>query len=65
MNGTGIEEARKRFKVLSQSMIDYVKELQGQIKGAEKIYVSYCPMADGSWLQKMEGTRTHITVHLC
>ncbi len=65
MNGTGIEEARKRFKVLSQSMIDYVKELQGQIKDAEKIYVSYCHMADASWLQKMEGTRTHITVHLC
>ncbi len=57
VNGTGIEEARKRFKVLSQSMIDYVKELQGQTKDAEKIYVYYCPMADASWLQKEEGTR--------
>ena len=57
MKGIGIEEARKKFKNLSRSTIDYVKELQGQIKGAEKIYVYYCPMADASWLQKEEGTR--------
>ncbi|MCP4253594.1 MAG: DUF3347 domain-containing protein [Candidatus Scalindua sp.] len=56
MKGIGIEEARKRFKNLSRSTIDYVKELQGQIEGAEKIYVYYCPMADASWLQKEEGT---------
>ncbi|MDP6924876.1 MAG: efflux RND transporter periplasmic adaptor subunit [Candidatus Scalindua sp.] len=57
MRGVGIEEARKKFKSLSRLMIDYVKELQGQIKGAEKIYVYYCPMAGASWLQKEEGTR--------
>ena len=57
MKGTGIEEARKKFKGLSRSTIDYVKELQGQIKDTEKIYVYYCPMADASWLQKEEGTR--------
>ena len=57
MKRIGIEEARKKFKNLSRTTIDYVKELQGQIKGAEKIYVYYCPMADASWLQKEEGTR--------
>jgi len=57
MKGIGIEEVRKKFKNLSRSTIDYVKELQGQIKDAEKIYVYYCPMADASWLQKEEGTR--------
>ena len=57
MKGIGIEEARKKFKNLSRSTIDYVKELQGQIKDAEKSYVYYCPMADASWLQKEEGTR--------
>ena len=57
MKGIGIEEARKRFKNLSRSAIDCVKEIQGQITGAEKIYVYYCPMADASWLQKEEGTR--------
>jgi multidrug efflux pump subunit AcrA (membrane-fusion protein) len=57
MKGAGIEEARKRFKNLSRLTIDYVKELQGQIKDAEKFYVYYCPMADASWLQKEEGTR--------
>ncbi len=57
MKGTGIEEARKRFKNLSRSTIDYIKELQEQLKVAEKIYVYYCPMADASWLQKKEGTR--------
>ncbi len=57
MKGIGIEEARNRFKNLSRLIINYVKELQGQIKGAEKIYVYYCSMADASWLQKEEGTR--------
>jgi multidrug efflux pump subunit AcrA (membrane-fusion protein) len=57
MKGQGLEEARERFKGLSQSMISYLKALQGRIKGVEKIYVYYCPMADASWLQKEEGTR--------
>jgi Cu(I)/Ag(I) efflux system membrane fusion protein len=56
MKGVGIEEARKRFKNLSRSIIAYLKELYGKINGAEKIYVYYCPMADASWLQKEEGT---------
>ena len=57
MKGQGLEEARERFKGLSQSMISYLKALQGRIKGVEKIYVYYCPMAGASWLQKSEGTR--------
>ncbi len=57
MKGIGIEEARNRFKNLSRLTIDFVKELQGEVKGAEKIYVYYCPMAGASWLQKEEGTR--------
>ncbi len=57
MKGIGIEDARKKFKNLSRSMITYLKEFHGKIKGAEKIYVYYCPMADASWLQKEEGTR--------
>ncbi len=57
MKGAEIDEARKGFKDLSRSTIDYVKELQGQINGDEKIYVYYCSMADASWLQKEEGTR--------
>jgi RND family efflux transporter MFP subunit len=57
MKGVGLEEARKKFKNLSRSMITYLKELHGKINGAEKIYVYYCPMADASWLQKEEGTR--------
>jgi multidrug efflux pump subunit AcrA (membrane-fusion protein) len=55
--GLGLEEARKKFKNLSQSMITYLKGFHGKIKGAEKIYVYYCPMVDASWLQKEEGTR--------
>jgi hypothetical protein len=57
MKGIGLEEARERFKSLSRSMINYFKELHGKVKGAEKIYVYYCPMVDASWLQKEEGTR--------
>ena len=57
MKGAGLEEARKKFKNLSRSTINYVKALQEKIKGAEKIYVYYCPMADASWLQREEGTR--------
>ena len=57
MKGVGLEEARKKFKNLSRSMITYLKELYGKINGAEKIYIYYCPMADASWLQKEEGTR--------
>jgi multidrug efflux pump subunit AcrA (membrane-fusion protein) len=57
MKGIGLEEARKKFKNLSRSTINYVKALQEKIKGAEKIYVYYCPMADASWLQREEGTR--------
>ncbi len=57
MKGIGLEEARERFKNLSRSMINYFKELHGKVKGAEKIYVYYCPMVDASWLQKEEGTR--------
>ena len=57
MKGQGLEETRERFKGLSQSMISYMKASQGRIKGFEKIYVYYCPMAGASWLQKAEGTR--------
>lgn len=57
MKGVGLEEARKQFKDLSQSMINYFKELQEKFEGAEKIYVYYCPMAGASWLQEEEGTR--------
>ena len=57
MKGIGLEEARKKFNGLSQSMINYFKEVYGKINGAEKIYVYYCPMADASWLQKEEETR--------
>ncbi|MBC8555825.1 MAG: efflux RND transporter periplasmic adaptor subunit [Candidatus Brocadiales bacterium] len=57
MKGQGLEEARKRFKSLSQSVISYLKEFNVKIKNAEKAYVYYCPMADASWLQKEEGTR--------
>ncbi|GAX62666.1 membrane-fusion protein [Candidatus Scalindua japonica] len=57
MKGTGLEESRKKFKDLSKSMIDCIKELHGKNKGAEKMYVYYCPMANASWLQKEEGTR--------
>ena len=57
MKGQGLEEARERFKSLSQSVISYLKEFHVKIKGAEKTYIYYCPMADASWLQKEEGTR--------
>jgi len=57
MKGQGLVEARERFKGLSQSIISYLKALQGRINGVEKIYVYYCPMAGASWLQKEEGTR--------
>ena len=57
MKGMELEEARKRFKDLSQSVISYLKEFYGKIKGAEKAYVYYCPMVDASWLQKEKGTR--------
>jgi ssDNA-binding Zn-finger/Zn-ribbon topoisomerase 1 len=57
MKGIGLEDARKKFKNLSRSIITYLKELYGKINGAEKIYVYYCPMANASWLQKEEGTR--------
>ncbi len=57
MKGIEIEETRKKFKNLSRSMITYLKEFHGKIKGAEKIYVYYCPMVDSSWLQRDEGTR--------
>jgi multidrug efflux pump subunit AcrA (membrane-fusion protein) len=56
MKGIGLEESRKKFKNLSRSMIDYIKELHGKIDDTEKIYVYYCPMAKASWLQKEEGT---------
>lgn len=56
MNGMELEEARKRFKNLSKSVINYSKEFNGKIKGAEKAYVYYCPMADALWLQKKKGT---------
>ena len=57
MKGQGLEEARERFKGLSQSIINYLKALQGKINGTEKSYIYYCSMADASWLQKEEGTR--------
>jgi len=57
MKGRGLEEAREKFKSLSQSVTSYLKALQGKIKGTEKSYIYYCPMADASWLQKEEGTR--------
>ncbi len=57
MKGIGLEEARERFKSLSQSVISLLKEFNGKIKGTEKSYIYYCPMADASWLQKEEGTR--------
>ncbi len=56
MKGVGLEEARKKFKHLSLSVINYFKELRGNIKDVEKVYVYYCPMADASWLQKEVGT---------
>jgi Cu(I)/Ag(I) efflux system membrane fusion protein len=57
MKGQGLEEAREKFKGLSQSVISYLKALQGKIKGTRNSYIYYCPMADASWLQKEEGTR--------
>ena len=57
MKGQGLEEAREKFKSLSQSVISYLKALQGKTKGTEKSYIYYCPMADASWLQKEEGIR--------
>lgn len=57
MKGQELEEARKRFKSLSQFVISYLKEFNGKIKDAETTYIYYCPMADASWLQKEEGTR--------
>ena len=57
MKGKELDEARNKFKSLSQSMVSYFKELHGRVKGAENIYVYYCPMAGASWLQEEEGTR--------
>ena len=57
MKGQGLEEAREKFKGLSQSVISYLKALQGKIKGTRNSYIYYCTMADASWLQKEEGTR--------
>jgi multidrug efflux pump subunit AcrA (membrane-fusion protein) len=57
MKGVEIETARSSFKKLSQSMINYLKELNGKLKGDGKTYVYYCPMVDATWLQKNEGTR--------
>jgi Cu(I)/Ag(I) efflux system membrane fusion protein len=57
MKGVGIETARNSFKGLSQSIINYLKELNGKLKGDGKTYVYYCPMVDATWLQKNEGTR--------
>jgi Cu(I)/Ag(I) efflux system membrane fusion protein len=56
MKGMELEKAREKFKGLSQSMINYLKEFQGKDKDAERAYVYYCPMVDASWLQKEKGT---------
>jgi superkiller protein 3 len=55
MKGTELEEARKRFRNLSRSMLSYLKEFHGKIKDSEKACVYYCPMADALWLQDEEG----------
>ncbi len=43
-----LEGARAAFKVLSESLISYLK---GQKVPAGSYYVAYCPMAKASWVQ--------------
>ena len=52
INGKSLDETRNAFKNISKDMREYVEEFHYRLKGTEKVYIFFCPMANASWVQK-------------
>ncbi|MCI0363959.1 MAG: DUF3347 domain-containing protein, partial [Phycisphaerales bacterium] len=55
--GKPIEEQREAFKKLGDAMIALAQRVPPSNAVAEKLFIAYCPMAPGSWLQTQEQIR--------
>lgn len=52
MKGKPLSDVRDTFKTFNKELIEYVKEFHSKIKGGKKMYLFYCPMANGRWFQE-------------
>lgn len=55
--GKPIDDQRQAFKKLSDAMIALAQRVPPSNAVAEKLFIAYCPMAPGSWLQTQEQIR--------
>ncbi|MBC8413304.1 MAG: efflux RND transporter periplasmic adaptor subunit [Nitrospira sp.] len=47
-----LDAARNSFKMFSRAMFEYLKNVDGQIPGAEGVKAYHCPMENEYWIQK-------------
>jgi RND family efflux transporter MFP subunit len=55
--GKPIDEQREAFKKVSDAMIALTQRVPPSKAVGEKLFIAYCPMAPGSWLQTQEEIR--------